>query len=59
MNERCECHDCTQARWKSSFQGQMAVAVGGGTIVFPYTSNRPMTSPDGCVTTVSTEVNPA
>lgn len=20
----CECHECTQARWKSSFQGQLA-----------------------------------
>lgn len=19
---KCECHDCTQARWKMSFQGQ-------------------------------------
>ena len=22
--QKCECHDCTQARWKMSFQGQLA-----------------------------------
>lgn len=25
---RCECHDCTQARWKMSFQGQLAGGIG-------------------------------
>ena len=23
---KCECHDCTQARWKASLQGQMDIA---------------------------------
>lgn len=22
---RCECHECTQARWKMSFQGQLGL----------------------------------
>lgn len=26
---RCECHDCTQARWKQSMQGQIQGAIGG------------------------------
>jgi len=31
MNEpRCECHECTQARYKSSFQGQFDTAMGMG-----------------------------
>ena len=24
---RCECHECTQARYKTSLQGQMAIAM--------------------------------
>ena len=24
----CNCHECTQARWKSSFLGQMEMAFG-------------------------------
>lgn len=31
-NEKCQCHDCEQARWKSSLQGQIEAAmkpVGG------------------------------
>jgi hypothetical protein len=24
VNDRCECHECTQARWKTSIQGQIA-----------------------------------
>lgn len=24
MTERCECHECTQARWKGSLHGQIA-----------------------------------
>lgn len=27
---RCECHECTQARWKMSFQGQNQGALGPG-----------------------------
>lgn len=29
---RCECHDCTQARYKMSFQGQIQSGVIGGSI---------------------------
>jgi len=25
-HQRCDCHDCTQARWRMSFQGQLAIA---------------------------------
>lgn len=25
--ERCECHECTQARWKMSLHGQLAGAM--------------------------------
>lgn len=28
--QRCECHDCTQARWKMSMQGQVAQPVQQG-----------------------------
>lgn len=24
LHYQCECHDCTQARWKMSFQGQIS-----------------------------------
>lgn len=27
QHERCECHDCTQARWRMSMQGQIASAM--------------------------------
>lgn len=27
---RCECHDCTQARWKMSFQSQLEPMKGLG-----------------------------
>lgn len=27
MAERCECHECTQARWKASIQGQIEMTV--------------------------------
>lgn len=26
-NKMCECHECTQARYRSSFQGQMDAAI--------------------------------
>jgi hypothetical protein len=26
---RCECHDCTQIRWKTSMQGQLQGAMRG------------------------------
>lgn len=26
---RCECHECTQARWKMSFQGQLHGSLSG------------------------------
>jgi hypothetical protein len=26
-SERCECHDCTQVRWKQSIQGQIESAM--------------------------------
>jgi hypothetical protein len=25
---RCECHECTQARWKTSLQGQIQGSLG-------------------------------
>lgn len=27
QSERCECHACTQARWKMSMQGQIETAM--------------------------------
>lgn len=26
---QCECHECTQARWRMSIQGQIAQSLGG------------------------------
>lgn len=33
MSEKCECHECTQVRWKSSLQGQVHAAMGARPIV--------------------------
>jgi hypothetical protein len=27
QQQRCECHDCTQARWRMSLQGQIEAAI--------------------------------
>jgi hypothetical protein len=41
QHERCECHLCTQARWKMSFQGQLSA----GVVTYgPYSSDGPITS---------------
>jgi hypothetical protein len=48
--ERCECHDCTQARWKSSFQGQLESSQIGGVIVVPLTSSGPTSFEGGTIT---------
>jgi hypothetical protein len=46
-HERCECHDCTQARWRMSFQGQLSA----GVVTYgPYNSDGPITSESGSYT---------
>jgi hypothetical protein len=51
QHERCECHDCTQARYAMSSQnslGSMSLAhssfVGPHALVFEYSSNGPISS---------------
>ena len=39
QNQRCECHECTQARWQMSIQGQMGIAaLGSGMLMAQYPS---------------------
>ena len=35
MNERCECHECTLARYRTSFQWQIDQAMGRGAANVP------------------------
>lgn len=44
QHERCECHDCTQVRYRMSFQSQLDRALGN------YTSDGPISSPATTIT---------
>jgi hypothetical protein len=46
--ERCECHECTQARWKMSLQGQWASAGIGTFTITTGQPNVPTNVCDGC-----------
>lgn len=35
QHPRCECHDCTQARWKQSLEGQLARFDSFSTVTLP------------------------
>lgn len=36
LDSRCECHDCTQARWKMSMQGQLSAQLGAKLEANPF-----------------------
>ena len=50
---KCECHDCTQARWKMSFQGQLSGSAGQ----FPDQNNTALKAAQQQYADVQTRVN--
>lgn len=45
MHERCECHECTQARWKSSVQYSLDSFIAQGGDVCDQEPHNPQTCP--------------